>query len=617
MSHAGCWRYAARRSTGFAVKASIAGRIRNTHLPKAKALLPLFEAVMNSFQAIEEAGGSGHRIQIIGERDGDIEGDKAGAFIAFSIIDTGSGFNDGNLDSFETVNSPYKAMRGGKGLGRFLWLKAFQRVEVTSHYREIGKAGLLHRSFAFTANDEALTAEPSLSDRVTPETTVRLSGFLSPYVAECPRPLEAIAQRLIVHFLPLFLDQNGPSISVSDGVDTIDLRTFFRENFAQLSTRQTLTVAGEAFTLDAFRLHGALADHHGLIFAADFREVLADRLAKYLPNLRNRLSEADGTGFYYLAFVQGAFLDAKANNERTDFAIPKDGGPKPGAAQVDSEDEDGSSLFDGELTLKMIRDEAIKAVTTDLRPFLDELNVQKQAALVSFIDEDAPQYRVLLKYSHEFIDDIAPHASKNEIELALHKQLYQREVRLKQEGVSILKETASAENADEYYARLQKFVEDENEIGKTSLAKYVVHRRVILELLDKYLSQDQSTGDYGLEKTIHSLVFPMRSTSEDVPFEQQNLWIIDERLTFHTFLSSDVPLNKTPVLENGSASRRTCSSSISPSPSTRMASLCRRWWSSSSRSRIVRTTTTKTRSLRSTASCVKSARARRRTIRAA
>lgn len=161
---------------------------------------------------------------------------------------------------------------------------------------------------------------------------MRLSGFLPPYVAECPRPLEAIAQRLIVHFLPLFLDQNGPSISVSDGVDTIDLRTFFRENFAQLSTRQTLTVAGEAF-------------------------------------------------------------------------------------------------------------------------------------------------------------------------------------------------------------------------------KYVVHRRVILELLDKYLSQDQSTGDYGLEKTIHSLVFPMRSTSEDVPFEQQNLWIIDERLTFHTFLSSDVPLNKTPVLENGSASR--------------------------------------------------------------
>ena len=41
------------------MKASIAGRIRNTNLPKTKALLPLFEAVINAFQAIEEAGGRG------------------------------------------------------------------------------------------------------------------------------------------------------------------------------------------------------------------------------------------------------------------------------------------------------------------------------------------------------------------------------------------------------------------------------------------------------------------------------------------------------------------------------------------------------------------------------
>jgi hypothetical protein len=537
------------------MKASIAGRIRNTHLPKAKALLPLFEAVMNSFHAIEEAGGEGHRIQIICERAGDIEGDKAGTIVAFSIIDTGSGFNDDNLDSFETVDSPYKASRGGKGLGRFLWLKAFQRVEVTSHYRAIGQAGLLRRAFAFTANDDGLNAVPSPSDRTTPETTVRLAGFLSPYADECPRQLDVIAQRLIVHFLPLFLDPAGPTITLSDGTETIDLRSFFGENFAQLSTRQTLTVMGESFTLDAFRLHGALADHHALIFAADFREVLTERLAKFLPNLKNRLNEADGTGFFYLAFVQGAFLNAKANSERTDFAIPREGAASKADPADATDDEPPKTLFEGELTLKMIRDEAIRAVTADLKPFLDELNVQKQAALVSFIDEDAPQYRVLLKYSDEFINEIPPHASKNEIELALHKQLYQREVRLKQEGVRILAESTSAANADEYYARLQKFVEDENEIGKTSLAKYVVHRRVILELLDKYLSQDQSTGDYGLEKTIHSLVFPMRATSEDVPFEQQNLWIIDERLTFHTFLSSDVPLNKTSALRNESASR--------------------------------------------------------------
>ena len=61
------------------MKASIAGRIRNTNLPKRKALLPLFEAVINAFQAIEEAGGKGHFIRIITERQGNLDGRQAGA----------------------------------------------------------------------------------------------------------------------------------------------------------------------------------------------------------------------------------------------------------------------------------------------------------------------------------------------------------------------------------------------------------------------------------------------------------------------------------------------------------------------------------------------------------
>ncbi len=76
-----------------------------------------------------------------------------------------------------------------------------------------------------------------------------------------------------------------------------------------------------------------------------------------------------------------------------------------------------------------------------------------------------------------------------------------------------------------------------------------------MDLLAKALKQDPETGKYALEGTVHSLIFPMRSTSDDVPFEQQNLWIIDERLTFHSFLSSDQPLNKLGEVESDSESR--------------------------------------------------------------
>ncbi len=535
------------------MKASIAGRIRNTNLPKTKALLPLFEAVINAFQAIEEAGGQGHAIRIITERQGSLDGGKPGPIEAFTVTDTGIGFTDENFDSFETVDSPYKAPTGGKGLGRFLWLKAFTRVDVESHFRAPGEDGLLCRKFSFVATDDDLPRAALPSDQARPETSVRLVGYRSPYKDECPRQLDIIAQRLIGHFLPLFLDPNGPALSLADAIGPpIDLRTFFRDNFQAFATERSFSIDGQAFTLSGFRLRGALADHHELVYAAHFREVIMERLSRFLPNLRNKLSEADNPGFYYLAFVQGQLLDEKVNNERTDFSIPREIAPAADCIEASAINPEGApgDLFAAEISLKAIREGALAAICEDLGPFLDEINSQKEAALTSYIAEDGPQYRVLMKYKGEFIDDIPPQASKTELEIALHRQLYQRRVRLKQEGARILSEPASADNAQEYYARLQKFVENENEIGKTSLAQYIVHRRVILELLEKYLSKDTETGDYGLEKTVHSLVFPMRATSDDVPFEQQNLWIIDERLTFHSFLSSDVRLDQVQPLDS-------------------------------------------------------------------
>jgi hypothetical protein len=36
------------------MKLDLRGKLRNTQLPRTKALFPLFEAVVNSFQAIED-----------------------------------------------------------------------------------------------------------------------------------------------------------------------------------------------------------------------------------------------------------------------------------------------------------------------------------------------------------------------------------------------------------------------------------------------------------------------------------------------------------------------------------------------------------------------------------
>src|SRR5258708_36002966 len=55
--------HAPHRRAEDTMKASIAGRVSHTNLPKAKALLPVFEAVVNAFQAIgaTATGGSHFR----------------------------------------------------------------------------------------------------------------------------------------------------------------------------------------------------------------------------------------------------------------------------------------------------------------------------------------------------------------------------------------------------------------------------------------------------------------------------------------------------------------------------------------------------------------------------
>jgi hypothetical protein len=536
------------------MKASIHGRVSHTNLPKGKALLPLFEAVVNSHQAIEEAGGERHSIRIVAERQGNLDDDKPGPIEAFTITDTGIGFTAANFESFNTVDSLYKATFGGKGLGRFLWLRAFERVEIDSHYREIHTDGLLHRSFNFVESDDEILATPIASDHTTPLTTVRLVGYRQPYLDECPRSLEGIAQRLIGHFLPLFLNPHGPALTLNDRFQEIDLREFYRSNFEALATRHNFAVGGQSFSLSGFRLQGSIADHHELIYGANYREVITERLSRFLPNLKNKLNDPEHGQFVYLAFVQSPFLDTKVNSERTDFSIPREP-PAERAASAGEPPPAASDLFADDISLKAIREAAITAVAEDLKPFFDELNTAKEAALTSYIVEYAPQYRVLLKHKADILDQISPMASKNEIEMTLHRQLHKRQVELKQEGIRILAEAENVQDSQGYYTRFRKFVEDENELGKTALAQYIIHRRVILDLLAKALKQDPETAKYALESTVHSLIFPMRSTSNDVPFEQQNLWIIDERLTFHSFLSSDQPLNTLGEIESDSDSR--------------------------------------------------------------
>ena len=108
------------------------------------------------------------------------------------------------------------------------------------------------------------------------------------------------------------------------------------------------------------------------------------------------------------------------------------------------------------------------------------------------------------------------------------------------------------ESFEQYAERFQVLAEQANELGKAELAKYITHRRTILDLVSLSLKKRRSDNKYPLERVLHKMLFPMGATSKDIFFEQQNLWVIDERLCYHTLLTSDKKLKSIEGLEDTS-----------------------------------------------------------------
>ena len=88
-------------------------------------------------------------IRIEATRERLLDQDELAEFESFAVIDNGSGFNDANYDSFETVDTQYKQQFGGKGLGRFSWLKALIKsrstvITVTVATSDTGPSNFFH-----------------------------------------------------------------------------------------------------------------------------------------------------------------------------------------------------------------------------------------------------------------------------------------------------------------------------------------------------------------------------------------------------------------------------------------------------------------------------------------
>jgi anti-sigma regulatory factor (Ser/Thr protein kinase) len=132
---------------------SLSGNIINRvrRLPKptnaAEALQPLFEAVSNGMHAVEDANSL--ETAAVGRINITIENARSPSDLTITVSDTGVGLDAERFEAFRTTDTDFKIKRGGKGIGRLLWLDAFDHVKIASIFRQSGK--LYKRTFDLRA----------------------------------------------------------------------------------------------------------------------------------------------------------------------------------------------------------------------------------------------------------------------------------------------------------------------------------------------------------------------------------------------------------------------------------------------------------------------------------
>ncbi len=503
-------------------------------MPVTQPLIPLFECLVNSIEAIEDAGISDGRIDVYLEREARqvaLAGTEETALAAIrdvTIVDNGAGFNDGNVRAFFLSDSTRKATRGNKGIGRFTWLKVFREAAIDSTYQQ-GDGDWMHRTFRFVVTTEGVEGD-GVDDAKTKErrTSVKLTGLRTEYEKHFPKSLETIAHKVIDHLLIHFVGGKCPQVTLHDADgQSCSLNHIFAEEAKERAQDVAFKLKGHDFKVTVLRYQSSAVRNHTISYCANQREVLEWKASKAIPDLQGRLTDDQGEQFVFRTYVAGPYLDAKVSSERTAFMFM----------------QEADLNFPEEMTREELDSEVAQVLKHVAEPYTTQLRREKRQVIENFIQQDAPQFRFQLQDRYrERLERIPANISRDQLDVELYKSQKDIELEHRQRAAAIKKVPLdTAAGSREYTALYQQYLDDENELGKAALAKYVVHRRTILEMLDTALKV-QDSGAYAREDLVHSLIYPMQADSEGVEFSRQNLWVVDERLAYHSYLASDLPM---------------------------------------------------------------------------
>ncbi len=153
-----------------------------------------------------------------------------------------------------------------------------------------------------------------------------------------------------------------------------------------------------------------------------------------------------------------------------------------------------------------------------------------------YVESFAPWHRTIA----EDIDlTLMPYNPASEqIEEVFQKEKYKQEILIRQQVERMLSD-ADASSLENGLSRILKRI---TKTSRNDLIHYIALRKYVLALFERSFEWGDD-GKHLSEATVHDIIFPRKGDSTSTAFEDHNLWIIDERLNFTNFVSSDKPLD--------------------------------------------------------------------------
>ncbi len=511
-----------------AMKGDIVNRVRRLPKPSkpVQALQPLFEAVSNAMHAIEDrfdnkAVDQG-RVYIT------IKNFKTPASIEITVEDNGIGLTNERYDAFCTTDTNFKIERGGKGVGRLLWLDAFKDTKVISVYKNSDKK--LKRSFKFKLDKvEQITEENIVEVDVNQNvgTTIKFEGLRgNAYSEKFPAQVAAMKRLFGSHFIAEFVMNNSPQITLTIGKDSV----VFPDAVSSLvhESKGTTEITTQEFgtlSVSSFLCKPAASvnfdGNHQLHFTASGRTVATRKIDGLLG-----IGRIGDNGLVYHGCVSGEFLRERVNQERTSFTFDED-------------------------VLEQITKQCVEHIrSTALSNEIDEFDGNRLNAMEDFLS-DYPSFR--FENAEALLSKTPKNAVKAEqFAQALIVNRIRRDIDRRNEVQKVVNTLAgTAEISADFTETVKRAANEVRAEEQRQLTEYVLRRKIVLDVLDGLIrrvrEKKNAEDDFHLESTLHQFICPMRVRGDDPSRVEQadhDLWVVDERLAFAKYFASDVPMSE-------------------------------------------------------------------------